>query len=267
MFRLLKSLYQDTQIFFDKYYFLTIFIIARNQISRQYRDSFLGILWTLLQPTSQVLIYSLVLPKIMRFPVESYVPFLIGALLPWALISGVLIGCTNSLIVQGETIKRCLVSKTIFPLADVCRYLYNYIISFLAMYLFAIAFLTKFNPIVFLLPIYLIPILIILGSLAIALAYLAPYMRDLCDIMTVGMNVSFWLTPVVYPISAIPEQYHIWFEFNPFYIMIRPLVAIVHAGTVPTTHMTLTLLALMVVVAFGCYSIYKICRRNFVYYL
>ncbi len=251
----------------DRYYFMTAIIIAQNSVTRQYRDSFLGIIWTILQPAVQIVVYSVIFSRIMRFPIENYVLYLIGSLLVWQLISSVLLGACNSIIMQAETIKRCIVSLTVFPVADVLRALYTYGISFAVMYVYALVFLVPFNPMILLLPVFLIPIIVGLMALAVALAFAAPYIRDLGDVMTVMLSVSFWLTPILYPISAMPEDVRPLYEFNPFYIMIRPVSAVVHDGVMPSEYMILTQLGVMAVTVLVSYCVYRVCRKNFVYYI
>lgn len=259
----LKSFWRFT----DRYYFLTAIIIAQNSITRQYRDSFLGVIWTVLQPGVQIIVYSVVFARIMRFPVENYVLYLIGSLLVWQMMSSVMIGACQSIIAQGETIKRCIVSLTVFPLADVFRSLYTYAISFCVMYTYVVVFLVPFNPLVLLVPLYLIPIIISLMALAIALGFASPYIRDIGEVMTVLLNVAFWLTPILYPVSAMPEDVRPLFDYNPFYIMIRPISMLVHDGVIPDAYAMGTQLALTCVTVMVCYVIYRICRKNFVYYL
>ncbi len=266
--RFVKDLFHDLLSKCDKYYFFTIVLIAQNTLSRQYRDSVLGILWTLIQPMTQVVIYSLIMPHIMRFPVADYTTFLITSIFTWGFISQTLIITPNSLINNAEIIKRCIISKTIFPLADVSRLFYNYIISFVCMYvLLLLLSITKFDQVILLLPLYLIPIFIIMASVSIALAFSAPYLKDLNEIMTVLVSVSFWLTPIVYPITVIPEHLRYLFELNPFYIMIKPISILVHQHVIPSFQDMLSLALVAMLSCMLSYIIYRGCRKNFVFYL
>jgi lipopolysaccharide transport system permease protein len=253
--------------FADRYYFLTAIIIAQNNITRQYRDSFLGVLWTILQPAVQIILYAQIFSRIMRFPMENYVLYLIGSLLVWQLISAVMLGACNSIIGQGETIKRCIVSLTVFPVADVLRALYTYSISFAVMYGYALLFLVPFNPLILLLPLFLLPILLALTGIAIALAFASPYIRDIGDVITVLLSVAFWLTPILYPVSAMPENVRPLFDYNPFYIMIRPINMVVHDGQMPDAHAIGMQLGMALVTVVVSYIVYRVCRKNFVYYL
>lgn len=268
MIRIIKDFYQDLASKCDKYYFLTIAIIAQNTLSRQYRDSVLGVLWTLIIPTTQVMIYSIIMPHIMRFPVSNYTLYLVTSIFLWTFISQTLIATPNSLICNAETIKRCIISKTIFPLADITRLFYNYLISFACMYMIFLALGgAEFHLTILLVPLYLIPIFITLAAAAIGLSFAAPYLKDLSDIISVGINISFWLTPIVYPITIVPERFHYLFEFNPFYVMIRPISMLVYQHTVPSAGDTISLLILLCVSCVAGYLVYRVCRKNFVFYL
>jgi lipopolysaccharide transport system permease protein len=266
--RFIKDFFHDLVSKRDKYYFLTIVLIVQNNLSRQYRDSILGMLWTLIQPTTQVIIYSSIMPYIMRFPVQDYTTFLVASMLMWGLISQTFISTPNSLMNNADIIKRCIISKTIFPISDVSRLFYNYIISFTSMYVFLLLFsFTKITVIILLFPLYLIPIFIILASVAIALSFAAPYLKDLSEIMNVLISISFWLTPIVYPITLIPERLRYLFELNPFYIIIKPIVMIVHQHQIPSFKDTLLLIILAILSSLISYIIYRKCRKNFVFYL
>jgi lipopolysaccharide transport system permease protein len=127
--------------------------------------------------------------------------------------------------------------------------------------------ITKFDPVVLLLPLYLIPIFITLAAISIALAFSAPYLKDLNEVMTVLVSVSFWLTPIVYPITIIPEHLRYLFELNPFYIMIRPISMIVHQHVIPSFLDSLYLILLTVFTSVISYIVYRTCRKNFVFYL
>jgi lipopolysaccharide transport system permease protein len=261
MFKEFKRLY-------DKYYFISAIIIAVNGVTRQYRDSVLGVLWTIIQPTIQVCIYLVVFNKIMRLPVENYLNYLVSTLLLWQFIATSLLTAKDSIISHADTIKRCIVPVTIFPFADALRSLYTYFVSFIIMFTLSTIINPKgFHMTAFMWPIFLIPLLVTLIAVCIAVSFITPYLRDLGDLINVGLNVSMWLTPIAYSIDIIPEEQRYLFEFNPFYIMIRPIIAVVYQGRIPSIYEMATQIGLMIFAVFVSYYLYKICRKNFVFYL
>ena len=248
-------------------YLRTVVFLAQNAIAGQYRDSFLGVLWMLIVPLMQVVIFAVVMPLIARFPTTRYPLFLVAMYPLWSFIAGSLIGSTRSLVGQAEILKRCVVSRTVFPVADVLRQFYTFTVSLTVMMAVASALLAAWNPLLALLPIFLAPVLVSVLALAVGLSFLAPFVKDLTEFLAVGMNVMFWLTPVVYPITAVPERWQRWFVLNPFYVLMRPIYLLAYANAVPGWGDVLRLLA----VTAGCvavgYGLYRACRRDFVYYL
>lgn len=242
--------------------------MTKNAMSRNYRDSYLGIVWTLIQPAIQVSIYSVIMPHIMRFPVANYTLYLVTSILTWTFISQTLLASTNALLNNAETIKRCIVSKTVFPLTEVSRLLYNYLVGLVFMIcLFMLIGIAKPCLAMLALPLYIFVLYILLGAIAIALSFVAPYIKDLSEIINVGINISFWLTPIVYPVTAVPERFHTLYEFNPFYIMLRPISTIIYEQKLPGLYQTWTLLCLLLITTLISYLIYRVCRKNFIFYL
>lgn len=255
-------------IFFDKYYWKTAVLIAQNGLARMYRNSFLGMLWTIFQPLTMVLVYSTVMPLIMRTPTSNYTLFVIVSLPVWNFFSGCIIGSGSSILSNGETLKRCIVSSSVFPIADVLRTSYTFFISFTTMYVASMLFgIGSFSPTILMIPLYFIPIFIIIGSTAVALAFIAPYIRDVGEIASISMTVLFWFTPVVYPISTLPPKAQFFMQFNPFYIMLHPIQDLGHAHILPSFAETWHLVTLAVIAVGIGFSIFRICRRNYVYYL
>jgi ABC-type polysaccharide/polyol phosphate export permease len=255
-------------IFFDRYYWQTVLMIARNSLARQYRNSFLGLLWTLLQPFCMVIIYTLIMPLIMRAITPNYVLYIIVALPMWNFFSAALISSANSIIANGETLKRCIISSTVFPLAEVGRHAYTLFVSFVTMYVVALLLgVVSFSPLIFLVPLYFIPILITIGALAVAIAFIAPYVRDIGEFVYMAINMLFWLTPVVYQISVLPANIQSFMEWNPFFIMIHPIQMLACNHIMPSMGETLQLIAVAIIAIAVGSSFFKICHRNYVYYI
>lgn len=251
----------------DRYFWLTAFIIAKNAITREYQSSFLGVVWTVINPLLQIAIYALILPLIMTRKVEGYVLYLVASFPLWAFISGSLVAACSSIINQAETIKRCVVSSVVFPIADNMKQFHVYAVSFLTMYIFCVLFVVDFDPIVLLLPVVLLPLLISMLALAIAISYAAPYVRDIGFAVHMLVTVTFWLTPVIYPLDAVPEKYHWLFWFNPFFVLMNPVQQLLFAHRLPSSFEALAACGVAVLAVIFSLVLYRVCRRNYVYYL
>ncbi|MCZ6914244.1 MAG: ABC transporter permease, partial [Rickettsia endosymbiont of Ixodes persulcatus] len=132
---------------------------------------------------------------------------------------------------------------------------------------FILLFPEKFSWQIIFMPILILPLIICVISGSIAVAFLTPYIRDIPQILNVILGVIYWSIPIVYPYSLIPESKRIYFEFNPFFLVIRPVQALVIDGTLPD----MMLIVKSVIVAFitVCisYFIYRQFSKRVIYYL
>ena len=253
---------------FDRYYLQTVIVIARNALERQYRTSFLGIGWMLVVPVMQVAIFAFIMPVIRSAPREGdYVLYLVSTFPLWSFMIGSLMASTRTLIAEAETIKRCMVSTTVFPLATVLQQFYTFLVSFVVMAGVWAAISGRWHASVLLVPFYLVPVLIAVGAIAVALAFLTPYVHDIPEGVHVIASVLFWLTPVVYPMTSVPARAQGWYLLNPCYLLMRPIIDLTYAGRLPGVVDTgACLVVAAIAVAIGV-AVHKRCGRNFVYYL
>lgn len=255
-------------IFFDPYYWQTAVLIAKNGLARMYRNSFLGILWTLFQPLTMVFVYASIMPMIMRSGTTNYTLYIIVSFPVWSFFHMSIIHASFSILANGEVLKRCIVSSSVFPIADVLRQSYTFFISFTTIYVVALLLgIAHPSLTLLLLPVYFIPVLITIGSVAIAIAFIAPYIRDIGDFCVIAMTMLFWFTPVVYQVSMLPPKIQTLMHFNPFFIMLRPIQMLTYENRVPGVEETVSLLALAMIAVMIGFGFYRLCRRNYVYYL
>lgn len=264
----MTSIAKQIGMLFDKYYWQTAVLIARNGLARMYRNSFLGILWTLFQPLTMVLVYALVMPMILRSTAKNYTLYLLVSQPLWVLISACVTASCGSILANGEVLKRCMVSASVFPIADVLRSCYTFCVAFVTMYVVALLLgLTHVNILLLLVPFYVLAMLAVLGAIAIAIAFVAPYVRDIGDVVNIGLTMSFWFTPIIYQIQMLPPKIQVFMQFNPFFIMMHPIQVLVYEEKLPSMSDNLHLFGLMAVVIPLAFAVFRLCRRNYVYYL
>lgn len=257
------------KIFLDRYYWQTALLIARSGLARQYRNSFLGHLWTVVQPLTMVVIYAIVMPMIMRLPPSSNYPLYIVVSVPiWSFFATAWVTASRSLVGNAETLKRCTISPTIFVIADVLQHAYRLGVSLTVIYGVTLLLGTaQLDPALLLVPVYFIPVLVITGAIAIAVAFIAPYLRDIGELTTAAMTVFFWLTPVVYHASVLPPLAQAWLRWNPFFIMLHPIQMLAYEHVIPGRAETGRLGIVTGIAILVGFAIYRACRRNYVYYV
>jgi ABC-2 type transport system permease protein len=189
-------------------------LIGLKDLKLKYVGSFLGFFWSVLEPLLIIVIYSLVFPIILKARFIDWVLFFIAGLIPYRYLSRGITNITTSLVEHRE-----LLSKTKMPLEVIpFSKLFSDSISFAIESSIAIgivfifirpSLLILFYPVLF-----LTQLLIILGA-GLYLCCYYPRFRDLKYILNVFFEAFFFLTPIVYRLSNIPEIYRRIYMLNP----------------------------------------------------
>lgn len=255
------------KIFANPYYWRSAVLIASSAVARQYRNSFLGALWLILPSAAMMCIYTLVMPLIMHSDPRTYATYLLATLPLWTFIASSLSTSTYALLSNAETLKRCMISSSVFPVADVLKNAYSYMVGFVGMAIIALVIGLPLSWHVLLLPLYFIPVLLSVMFLSVGISYIVPYVQDIKDAIAIAMNVLVWLSAVIYPITALPEYAQKLMHYNPLYVLLEPSIALVSGQHFPDVFAMLRLWIVMCLsLAFG-YTLYRIGGRNYVYYL
>jgi lipopolysaccharide transport system permease protein len=175
----------------------------------------------LLNPLILVLVYVLVFSIYLRIEMDHYAAFLLCGLLPWMWFSSSLIESSRAIIDNAVMVKKMALPSEIFPLVNIGSNLIHFLLSLPV--LLALLLLMGINvgwPIV-LLPVVLVLQGTMTAGLALACASLAAQFRDLLQIIPNLLMVWFFITPVFYPPSLVPDSLHGLLLCNPMAYMIE----------------------------------------------
>ncbi|UHA71653.1 ABC transporter permease [Paenibacillus sp. 481] len=237
--------------------------VVRKELRSRYKGSFLGFLWTFVNPLLQLIIYSIVFPFILRNNQENYPMFLFVALLPWIFFTTSIQGATNSIVGGANLVKKIYFPRMILPLSVVCTNLMNYIFGLVIV--FAALLITGIDLTlnVFWLPVILaIEFIFILG---IALLFSALYVRfrDLEHIVGILTMVWFYITPIVFDMDIFPEKIADLIGYNPMVPIINGFRSILLYGTQPDWGTLLYSLGVgLVLLVIGIFVFQK-CEKTF----
>src|SRR3990172_6068721 len=112
-----------------------IWALALKDLRVRYKRSVLGFLWALLNPLMTMIILTIVFSTVMRLPIEHYAVFLISALLPWTFFSQALSYAVESIVGNGELLKKINIGKSVFPVAAILANLINFSLSLIPLLL------------------------------------------------------------------------------------------------------------------------------------
>lgn len=198
--------------------------LIRNLVARdfktRYKRSYLGILWSLFNPLLIIIVYTLAFDYIMKIKVKDFPVFFMCGYLPWSYFSSSLLTSLSSLSESGYLIKAVYFPREILPLSIVLSSLIHFLITFL--FVFPVLMIYGYFPKLSLL---MLPLLILVHTffiygISLMMSSLHVFFRDIRYILDVILIAWFWLTPIAYPMSLIPERFLFLYKLNPMTLII-----------------------------------------------
>lgn len=220
-----------------------------RDIKVRYTQSALGIGWSLFPMLSQVLIYSVVFGKLVRIDSDGapYSLFALTGIVPWIFFSQALNSISSSVYGAGSFLHKVYFPRLVLPVAALFDKFFDFLISF-SLLLIILAFYGK----LFSLSALIVPLLIVIIMMAtlgfgMLAAAVAVQFRDVLHIMGYVTTALMYASPVVYPVSLVPDKYRLIYGFNPMVGVIEGF----RSALLATRPMPWDLIAMAVVVSAG----------------
>lgn len=192
-----------------------------NSLRMRYRRSFLGFLWSLLNPLLMMIVVSVVFSAIFKVDLKVYGIYIFTGLAPWSYLNAAILGGCQTLINAEGFLKKVYLPKALFPLVSVTTETVNFLFSIISLYILSMALGNSIKITILLLPFVILITFIFNLGWAMFLGTITAYFRDLSQIMMVLFQALFYLTPIVYQVEAIPENFRWFIYYNPLYYFIN----------------------------------------------
>ena len=194
-----------------------IYILTVKEIKTRYKNNALGYLWSLANPLAYAIIFYFAFGIIFRFKMENYALFLICGLFPWQWLSNSSVTSANVFLSNANLIKKAIFPRYIVPIASCLQEGFHFLMTIPVLLVFMIAFEVDINLILLLgIPLLLVVQFMMVIGLSLLIGTLNVFFRDINYIVQVSFQMLFYLTPILYPISKIPEEYVGYMLLNPF---------------------------------------------------
>ena len=213
---------------------------VRNDLRARVARSHLGAAWMVLQPLAQVAIFTLVLSEVLaaRLPGTSskhaYAIYLMSGSLAWSLFNEITSRCLTIFVDNAGLLKKMVFPRICLPLIVVGSAMVNSFLLFMAM--LGIFLLMGHLPTVellWLLPLAAVTVAFALG-LGLLLGVVNVFVRDVGQVMTIVLQLWFWLTPIVYMPSIVPAQFRHWMALNPMVPIVEAYQRVILYQQAPT---------------------------------
>ncbi len=230
--------------------------LVLKELKTRYRGSVLGFIWSFLNPLLFMLVYIIVFSVYMRINVNNYALFLFCGLLPWIWFSQSLLNAASSIVNGGALIKKVVFPIEILPIVSVITNLVNFLLGLPILFLFIYIFKIKLGYFIIFLPILIIIQALMTIGLSLVLSAINVHLRDVEQILTNLLNLFFFLTPILYPISTIPERYRGIILLNPMALLMISYQDILFNGKAPDWRYLLILIIISILIFIYGYIIF-----------
>jgi lipopolysaccharide transport system permease protein len=204
---------------------------VRASVSRElrlrYAGSVLGALWQVLSPLAMIAVYTVIFAELMRARLPgiddrfAYAIFVCCGLLPWTMFTEVLTRSQMMFIDNANLLKKASFPRSCVPAIVVASALANFAVVY-AVFLALLAISGHWPgwP-VLALPVPILLLCLLGLAIGVFLGIVHVFFRDVGQVLAIALQVWFWLTPIVYPMQALPAEYQRWIAANP----VTPIVA------------------------------------------
>lgn len=194
---------------------------VKREFQTRYRNSMLGAAWAVLNPLAMIVVYTVIFSQVMKAKLPgvdngfAYSIYLCAGVLTWGLFSDIVSRAQNVFLENANLIKKISFPRICLPIIVVLNAGLNFAIIF-TLFVFFLLLSGTFPGVSFIaiLPVLIIQITFAIG-LGIIVGVLNVFFRDVGQFFTVLLQFWFWLTPVVYPVSILPEYARPYLALNP----------------------------------------------------
>ena len=236
---------------------LLISFVVRD-LKVKYQRSTLGILWTLLSPLLMILVFILVFNSVLRIRFDGFWAFLISGIFVWSFFSGAIGRATTTL--RGHAVLRRSVQfpTVIIVLSSLLALLVEFLIEIVIVIIAIFVFYHHAIPVtVLLLPWLIVLQFLMAAGMMLTLSVISVLYYDVEHAMPAVIRLLFFLTPVFYPVSMIPEALRGYFYLNPFVGLLELFHLILYEGTWPSWQLLGAVSATSIVIFFVGFWIFR----------
>lgn len=208
--------------------------LIHRDLRGRYKGSMLGFLWTFVNPLLQLIVYTLVFSNIMRMGIDDYYLFLFVALIPWMFCATSIVAGSTCILANQSLVTKIYFPREVLPIAVVTSNFINMGYCFVVVLSVVLFFGQNINLSAWLyLPLIAIVEYILVLGLVMIFSALTVYLRDLAHILGIVTMAWQFLSPVMYSVDMVPEEYLVYFNLNPMTPIIVAYREILYYGKIP----------------------------------
>lgn len=244
-----------------------IWALALKELRVRYKRSFLGFFWALLNPLFTMLILTVVFSKVMRVAVDHYSIFVISTLLPWTFFSQSASYSAESIVGNGDLLKKVQVAQSVFPIAAVVSNLINFLLSLIPLVLLVFVLRFPLHWTWLYLPVPLLGLFLFTLGFGFFVSAANVFFRDISHILQIVLSAWFYLSPIIYSVDLFPPHWKLFFRFNPLVYVLNGFRLSIYYGQLPSLQSVAASLGCGLVALFVGFAFFRRTQQVFVFYV
>jgi lipopolysaccharide transport system permease protein len=214
--------------------------MAKREVVGRYRGSMLGLLWSLFNPVFMLTIYTFVFSVVFQAKwgaasdsKSEFAIILFAGLIVFNLFSETISRSPSLILSNVNYVKKVVFPLEILPVVSIVSSTFHTLVSFGVLLIFKLFLNGHLEATIVLLPLILLPILILTLGLSWFLAAIGVYLRDVSQTIGLIMSVLLFVSPIFFPIDALPAKYQIVVLLNPLTFIIEQSREVLVFGRLP----------------------------------
>ncbi|ALS25938.1 ABC transporter [Paenibacillus sp. 32O-W] len=241
--------------------------LVKKDIKLKYKNSILGVLWSMLNPLLMMVVLSIIFMALFKNEIPNFPVYVLIGRIVYQFFSESTSFAMDSVFANGQLIRKVYVPKYFFPLSRVLSSFVTTLLSLVPLFLMMIFTGISFHWVNLLIIFPLIYLLVISSGIGLLLSSINVFFNDMKHMYSIILLVVMYMTPIFYPASIIPEKYMPLIMLNPLYPIVEMFRDVVLYGSMPqfADHLILILYSL-VYGTMGLFVFYKT-QDRFIHHL
>lgn len=216
-----------------------LYLLARMELKARYKGRFLGYVWAVGTTFALAFVFWIAFKVIMRLEMGNYSVYLVAGLFPWAWMNVSVVAAARSFVSNAPMIREIGFTHAILPLSNVVAETMHFALALpliIAWVIFAGGYDAN-GSWLWQVPLMMVLQVAFIYPLALACALANAFFRDVEHLLGIAFLVLFFATPMVYPISMVPEPLAHFFELNPLHALMQAWRSVFLEGTLDPLRM------------------------------
>lgn len=238
--------------------------LVTRELKLRYKRSTLGVLWSLVTPLAQLVVFTLVFQSVLRLNVPNYPLFVFVGVLAWNWFQTAVFTASGAITENRDLVRRPGFPSVVLPAVTVATNFVHYVLAVPILLAFVVWSEAPLTPAV----LWLVPLLALQFALTLGVAYVVASLnvtfRDVQHLLGVALTLLFYLTPVFYASESVPEQYRAALNLNPLGRLLDAQRAVLLEGRTPDPASLASVAALALVLLVVGFAVFRSARERFV---